>query len=164
MDNLLRITACGKKSVETNLKACNVHTIYDYIIDIINRASESLYVVSWSYNALDELKDLQLALKNASKRGVSITFLYSNEASDDSIMRTEGQLKTICHYLSEFNKPIIKTFPSNHSKCVLSEKEGIMFTANIDGSRGLLRGFELGCILNDSQRLSAISKINKILK
>ena len=162
--NLLRITACGDKNIRTNLGTCNVHTIYDSIIDIINRATERLYIVSWSYNDLRELKDFQQALKNALKRDVRITILYSNEASDSGVKRTEEQLNTLCSHLGTIKKPTIKAFPSNHSKCVLSEKEGIMFTANIDGSRGLLKGFELGCILNDNQRAAAILKINKTLK
>ncbi len=163
-DNLLRITACGDKNIRTNLGDCNVHTIYDSIVGIINRSTERLYIVSWSYNSLETLKDFQQALKNAIKRDVLITILYSNEASDNNVRRTEEQLNMLCKHLGPIKKPTIKAFPSNHSKCVLSEKEGIMFTANIDGSRGLLKGFELGCILNNSQRAAAIMKINKTLK
>lgn len=36
---------------------------------------------------------------------------------------------------------------NNHSKCVISESEGIIFTANIDGKHGLKSGFEVGCVL-----------------
>ena len=44
----------------------------------------------------------------------------------------------------------------------MSEKEGIMFTTNIDGNRGLLAGFELGYIFSESERKSAISYLKVI--
>ena len=37
----------------------------------------------------------------------------------------------------------------NHSKCVMSESEGILFTANIDGNHGMKNGFEVGCVLEE---------------
>jgi hypothetical protein len=95
------------------------------------------------------------SLKGAINRGVSIT-LYSNmygqgsqslDVSLDEIKR----LKEIgCNAFGDNN---------NHSKCVLSEKEGILFTANVDGISGMTNGFEVGCILSDKERESAVNHI-----
>ena len=40
---------------------------------------------------------------------------------------------------------------NNHSKCVISESEGIVFTANIDGIHGMKTGFEVGCVLRGEE-------------
>lgn len=162
-DNLLRITACGDDNIQTNLRGCRVHSIYDSIISIIKNAKEKLYIVSWSYTGLGTLKEFQEELRNAVKRNVHVTILYSNEARESNVKKTEEQIKRLCERIGNKNNPKVIPFPRNHSKCVISEKEGIMFTANIDGNRGLLKGFELGCILSENQRKTAMLKILKIL-
>ena len=43
----------------------------------------------------------------------------------------------------------------NHSKGVINEKKGLIFTANIDGFHGLRNGFEVGYILQEKQRIEA---------
>lgn len=53
---------------------------------------------------------------------------------------------------------------ANHAKCIISESKGIMFTANIDGKKGLLTGFELGCVLTEDQREKAYNRINQIIE
>lgn len=162
-NNLLRITACGDDNILTNLRGCRVHSIYDSIISIIKNANEKLYIVSWSYTALRVLKEFHEELKNAIIRNVHVTILYSNEARESNVKKTEEQISKLCDDIGNKNNPKVRQFPRNHSKCVISEKEGIMFTANIDGNRGLLKGFELGCNLSENQRLSAMSKILKTL-
>ena len=52
---------------------------------------------------------------------------------------------------------------NNHSKCILSEKDGILFTANIDGKQGLLNGFEVGIKLTNIQRTNAVNHINELI-
>ena len=64
-----------------------------------------------------------------------------------------GKFQTLCY-----------KFHENHSKCVLSENQGVIFSANIDGKNGLLSGFEIGCILTEEQREQANNRINQILK
>ncbi len=51
----------------------------------------------------------------------------------------------------------------NHSKGIsVDDKEGIIFTANIDGKHGLKSGFEIGYHLNNSHR--SFSKFNSFMK
>lgn len=52
----------------------------------------------------------------------------------------------------------------NHSKCVLSESKGIIFTANIDAVNGMKNGFEVGCVMNQEQRINAEQHIINIIK
>ena len=82
--------------------------------------------------------------------------------SPNNLVTTERELSKLVGKDNE--KSCCYKFPANHSKCVLSEKQGIIFTANIDGKNGLLSGFEIGCILNDEQREQAKNRINQILK
>ena len=53
---------------------------------------------------------------------------------------------------------------NNHSKCVISENDGILFTANIDGKNGMLNGFEAGCRLSREQISLAFQHINKLIE
>lgn len=126
----------------TNLRYCNVHTIYDDIIGIINRAQEYVYIVTWHFKALNLLPEFTDAIKRAIERGVWI-YLYSNTKQDnysqkESLRQIEYLESIGCKSTGDDN---------NHSKCVITESEGIVFTANIDGIHGMKSGFEVGCIL-----------------
>ena len=61
-------------------------------------------------------------------------------------------------------KKMTAPFVDNHAKCIITEREGALFTANIDGNKGLLTGFELGCLLTEEQRIQSIKRINQILE
>jgi hypothetical protein len=47
---------------------------------------------------------------------------------------------------------------------VLSDKTGMLFTANIDGNNGLLEGFEVGCLLDEEQYRQAVKHIEELIK
>lgn len=154
----LRLTAASK--TQTNLAACHVRTLYDSIIDIIRTAERELTIVSWSFNQVKQLPEFQSALQTAIQRGVDVHLFYNNEAEEEKVKRTEKQLNELLG--TKLFQCICHPFPSNHSKCVLSEKDGILFTANIDGYTGLTSGFELGCLLTKDQRDKALSRIKQL--
>lgn len=136
----------GDSRHTTNLRYCNTHTIYDEIVGIINRAQEVVYIITWHFKALNLLPEFTDAIKKAIDRGVWI-FLYSNtEQPNNSRQESLRQIK----YLESIGCKSTGD-DSNHSKCVISETEGIVFTANIDGFHGMKTGFEVGCILQGEE-------------
>ena len=147
-------------SYNSNLSLCKVNTIYSSIIDIINRAQEYLYIVTWHFklneNALDEFI---CAVKKAIDRGVKVN-LYSNTKTD--VPSLKSSLKAI----NKLERLGCRSYgdDKNHSKCVISESEGILFTANIDGISGMLSGFEVGYIMNNEQRIDAKRHIERAIK
>ena len=134
--------ADGDNPKATNLRYCDVHSIYDDIIGIIERAEEFVYIITWHFKALNRLPELTDAIKRAIDRGVWVS-LYSNTQQEnysqkESLRQIEFLESLGCKSRGDDN---------NHSKCVISESEGIVFTANIDGFRGMKTGFEVGCVL-----------------
>lgn len=153
----LRLTAAS--NTQTNLARCHIRTLYDSIIEIIRNAERELIIVSWSFNEVKYLSEFRQALSAAIQRGVEVRIFYNNTAEKDKVQRTELQLQKMLGGI--LFQQICYPFPYNHSKFVLSEKDGILFTANIDGRSGLLTGFELGCMLDQEQRTKALLRINK---
>lgn len=158
--NLL-LTA-GSREVNNNLKECNYQTIYNEIIDTVQAAKEYLIIMSWSYNEIQKLKKFQDEVQNAIKRGVNIRLIYSGKGPERSVFRTKSQIPLL------IGEDLVRTncfeLKANHAKCIISENKGIMFTANIDGRKGLLTGFELGCVLTENQREEAYNRINQIIE
>lgn len=160
IDGNLKLTVGSNNN--TNLSLCHINTIYDSIIKIINNAKAYLYISTWHFKIKDDtLSEFMDALKRARDRHVDV-FIYSNtDTPTPSVALSKTNLK-------QFYTWGCKTYGDglNHSKCVLSESEGIIFTANIDCVNGMTSGFEVGCILTASQRLSALrhikQQINKI--
>lgn len=158
----LRLTVGSNQN--TNLSLCHINTIYNSIIHIINNAKECLYISTWHFKIKDGfLSEFMEALKKARDRHVDV-FIYTNtDTPTPSVALSKTNLK-------QFHMLGCKTFGDglNHSKCVLSESEGIIFTANIDCVSGMSSGFEVGCMLTDEQRLLAKqhieSQIGKIMK
>lgn len=154
----IRLTVAS--SYESNLDQCKVYSIYESIIDIINKAQNYLYIVTYHFkfkgDVLDEFMD---AIRRAIRRGVTV-FLYSNTKT--IVPSLQASLRVI----KELTKIGCRSFGDdrNHSKCVLSESEGILFTANIDGVSGLKSGFEVGCMMNEVQRSTAKKHIDEIIK
>lgn len=142
----------------TNLRYCEVHSIYDEIIGIINRASEYVYIVTWHFKALNLLPEFTEALKQAIDRGVWV-YLYSN-TEQPNYSRPES-LRQI-EYLESIGCKS-KGDDNNHSKCVISESEGVVFTANIDGVHGLKTGFEVGCVLQGEELDTAREYVEQII-
>lgn len=151
----------AKSEKNDNLKDCSYTSIYKTIVEIVNSAEEYLVIVSWSYNKIHKLQLIRDAVSRAIERGVNVTVLYCSEMENDKLERTIKQLPLLVG--KKYVELCCRPFQANHSKCVLSENKGAIFTANIDGSRGLLSGFELGCILSEKQREQAYCRINQML-
>ena len=86
--------------------------------------------------------------------------LYSNMYGSSPSLKTS---------IEEINKLkslgcVVYGDDNNHSKCILSEKDGILFTANIDGKQGLLNGFEVGIKLTNEQRAIANNHIKDLVQ
>ena len=139
--------AFGDKNKQvTNLRYCKVHSIYDEIVGIIERAKDYVYIVTWHFKALDLLPEFTDVIKRAIERGVWVSLYSNTEQKNDSQLKS---LKQIAFLESIGCKS--KGDDNNHSKCIISESEGIVFTANIDGIDGLKTGFEIGCILRGEE-------------
>lgn len=134
------------KKDNTNLIFCNVNSIYQSILSIINGSQKMLSIVTWHFNALDRLHELKNAIRKAIERGVQVRLYSNNQEQNYSLEQSLQAIK-------ELESLGCKSYGDgvNHSKCVLSEKEGVIFTANIDGAHGLKTGFEVGCVLKDNR-------------
>lgn len=157
-DSRLRMTAAS--ITNTNLSLCNYTSIYESIINIIKNSEDAILIVSWSYNQINKLPELKNAIKEAINRGVKVSLFYGDKATPERIERTR---RNALELIGEENKSQLIKFSDNHAKCIISEKEGFLFTSNIDGYKGLLEGFELGCILTEKQRLETIKRISQII-
>jgi len=118
--------------------------LYEEIVSIINDASDYLYLSSYSIVGLDSLNELTLALQEAFRREVKINIFcrgmnYRNDHLTGSQILSLGGCRIFADIF-------------NHSKAIISEKRGMIFTANIDGFHGLKNGFEVGYILHEPQR------------
>ena len=154
----LRMTASS--DTKTNISGCNNHSIYSTILRIVRESEEDIVLVSWSYNQVRNLPELKKELKDAIKRGVKVSLYYGTKGIGD---RKEKTKKNAIELIGAENEGSILPFTANHAKCINSEKEGLLFTANIDGNKGLLNGFELGCILTETQRNYSIGRISQII-
>jgi hypothetical protein len=146
-------------SVVSNLRYTyenEANNLYDEIISIINSASKMLYISTYSIVGLDSLTELTKAIKDASGRGVQINLFcrgmnYRNDHLTGSQMLSLNGCKIFADLF-------------NHSKGVINEKRGMIFTANIDGFHGLKNGFEVGYVLQEEQRVEFLNIHNDLIK
>lgn len=118
--------------------------LLDEIISIVDKAEEYLYISTYSIVGLQNIQNLVTALDNAIKKGVKVSlFCRGMNYRNDHLLATETLSKLGCEIFGNFD---------NHSKGIISETEGMIFTANIDGNHGLINGFEVGYKLNEKQR------------
>lgn len=153
----IKLTAISK--FDTNLSECHQTTIYDAIIRIIDEAQSFVYIVTWVFkDKRNALFKLQKAIDKAIKRGVKVTLFSNNNMSAFNKSLQEQYIYLMgskgCEAYSNNN---------NHSKCVLSEKEGLLFTSNIDGNNGLLEGFEVGCMMDKEQHQRALNHVKELI-
>lgn len=153
----VKLTAISK--YDTNLSLCKQTNLYDAIVDIINDSQSFVYIVSWVFkDKHNKLFRLRKSITNAIKRGVKITLLYNdsmspfNKSLQDLFILDMGSKGCDAYAIT-----------NNHSKCILSEKAGLLFTANIDGNNGLLEGFEVGCLMDKDQHLRALKHIEEMI-
>ncbi len=160
---LLMTFACArtkKGKDETNFKNCNLHTFYRSIVDAINNAQRYVTILSYSYAGINKMPELSNALIDAATRGVKIKLFYRNDDEPNRVSKWEKELDGLIRNLK--GSVIRIGIEKNHAKCVLTEKEGLMFTANINADMGMKANFELGVRLTENQRLQAVEKIKEI--
>ncbi len=154
----IRLTVCGKKGKSTNLSNLSIKSLYTQIISIINDANEYLYIIAYSFKSYKYLKQFIDAIKEARNRNVKIQIICNKEGRNENVFNNKMQFldKLIAMGCEVY-------FAQNHSKCIINEKEGMLFTANIDGQNGLLNGFEVGCLFDDEQHELARQHIMRII-
>jgi hypothetical protein len=135
------------KATDSNLRFTYLDitlNLLDEIINIINNANEYLYLSTYSIVGLQHIQNLVDTLENAVIRGVKVfIFCRGMNYRNDHLSASEVLAKKGCNIFGNFD---------NHSKGVISETDGLIFTANIDGNHGLINGFEVGCKLDEKQR------------
>lgn len=163
LDSNIRITLNSARN--TNLRDKKINQLYDEIIKIINEAKKVCFIVTWHFNCVNKqggsknnLEKFLTSLREAKKRGVKIT-LYSNVYDTSSSQHTKNQPSL--NYLSQIVDEIYGD-DNNHSKCVITESKGIIFSANIDPI-GLETGFEVGVVLSEEERRDAMGHICKLI-
>lgn len=136
------------RSIDSNLRFTylNITTnLLDEIINIINKANEYIYLSTYSIVGLENIQKLINTIDNAVIRGVKVSiFCRGMNYRNDHLLATEKLVKIGCNVFGNYD---------NHSKGLISENEGLIFTANIDGNHGLINGFEVGYKLNEKQRV-----------
>lgn len=132
------------------------NNLYEEIVSIIKNASEYLYISTYSIVGLDSLIELKQAIKDASGRGVQIyLFCRGMNYRNDHLMGSQLLSLAGCKIFADL---------FNHSKGVINEKRGIIFTANIDGFHGLKNGFEVGYVLQEKQRIEFLNIHSDLIK
>lgn len=127
----------------------HANNLYDEMIKVVDDASKFLYISTYSIVGINLIEEFAKAIENASKRGVSIyLFCRGMNYRGDHLAGSEVIQRKGCQiYANVFN----------HSKGIISEKTGLLFTANIDGNHGLKNGFEVGYVLDEFQRQEFLS-------
>lgn len=142
----------------TNLHRCQVYTLYDSILEVIDDAEEYVYMVTWHFKKLQKLPKFLETVQRAVDRGVLVCVYSNDKGPDDGLQASLDEI-------NKLKKIGCKSYgdDNNHSKCVLNEKSGILFTANIDGANGLRSGFEVGCMFDKEQRDRAYEHILSLI-
>lgn len=132
------------------------HNLLNEIIKIINQTNQYLYLSTYSIIGLNSLEELVQSIKNAIERGVSVSiFCRGMNYRNDHLEGVSQLCKIGCKVYADV---------FNHSKGIINEKTGMIFTANIDGKHGLNNGFEIGYILNETQRLEFLDFHKKLIE
>lgn len=153
----IRLTVRSKSN--TNLSECDEMSLYRTIIEIIDEARSFIYIVSWEFkDRLGKLNAFYNAVDRALKRGVKVILFYNSKGPETNI-------KVQKEFIFKMGSMGCDAYfdQCNHSKCILSEKKGFLFTANIDGNSGLLEGFEVGCIMDEHQRKQAKEHVEQLI-
>ncbi|AJH14542.1 hypothetical protein MPR_1360 [Myroides profundi] len=114
------------------------------IINILDSAKEYVYISTYSIVQLEKLPDFIQAIERCLLRQVSINvFCRGMNYRSDHLLGSKLLNDYGCRLYGDFY---------NHSKGIINEKKGMIFTANLDGKHGLTSGFEIGYILDEQQR------------
>jgi hypothetical protein len=129
-------------------------SLYLEILSLINNGDikGKIIISTYSVVGLENIPEFIESVKNYIDRGGEVLLFCRG-------MNYRADHLKNC---TKLNKIGVKIFGDlyNHSKGIISQKKGFIFTANIDGNHGLTNGFEIGCYLNDNQRDSLNYFIN----
>ena len=131
------------------------HLIYESLISIIESAKESIKLSTYSIVELNNLPELIESIKSfiTDKKGRMQIFCRAMNHRPDHL--------AACKYLTELGVEIYGDM-YNHSKGIsVDDKDGVIFTSNIDGKHGLKSGFEVGYRIMGSN--DAYSNFNSFL-
>jgi phosphatidylserine/phosphatidylglycerophosphate/cardiolipin synthase-like enzyme len=132
------------------------NNLYSEIIKVVNQANDFIYLSTYSIVGLSALPALIKALKSAIRRDVSVSiFCRGMNYRNDHLAGVSELYEMGCKIYADVY---------NHSKGVINEKSGLIFTANIDGNHGLTNGFEVGYILNENQRIEFLDFHKKLIE
>jgi phosphatidylserine/phosphatidylglycerophosphate/cardiolipin synthase-like enzyme len=132
------------------------NNLYEEIVHIINNAMDYLYLSTYSIVEVAKIEELYIALKNACNRGVKvIIFCRGMNYRNDHLEGCQRFSDIGCHIYADMY---------NHSKGIINETKGMLFTANIDGRHGLKNGFEVGIILDEVQRIAFLNIHEELIK
>ena len=132
------------------------HNLYEEIINLVDTANEYLYLSTFSIVALESIPEFTDAIKNAVARDVKIyIFCRGMNYRHDHLKGSQILFKCGSELYGDLY---------NHSKGVINETKGMIFTANIDGNHGLKNGFEVGYILNEYQRKEFLNIHNYLIE
>ncbi len=146
-----------KKIADFNLKFTwgnECRNLYLEILNLIRNGDVKGRIIMSTYSVvgLDNIPEFVESIKEyIDKGGEVVLFCRGMNYRSDHIKN--------CTKLSQIGVNIYGDL-YNHSKGIISNKKGFIFTANIDGNHGLTNGFEIGYYLNDSQRDSLNYFIN----
>lgn len=130
--------------------------LYGELIRIIRTSKEFIYLSTFSIVGLEFLPELTDEIRNAIGRGVNINIFCRG-------MNHRSDHLTGCEILKGLGC-IIFGDGYNHSKAIISENSGLIFTANIDGYHGLKNGFEVGYVLNETMRSEFLAIHKKLIE
>ena len=122
----------------------HTHQLYETIVEYLDQAHDYVYLSTYSIVGLEKLPEFTRAVEAAISRGVGIyIFCRGMNYRSDHLKNTLLLAQMGCKVFGDVY---------NHSKGIINESAGMIFTANIDGNHGLTNGFEVGYILNQTQR------------
>ncbi len=121
------------------------HSLYESIVTTIKNSQKNLLISTYSIVGLKNLDELLTELKKRTADGCSVkVFCRGMNYRPDHLENCLQLAKIGCDIYGDIY---------NHSKGIITDSAGLLFTANIDGFHGLTNGFETGAVLDENQRL-----------
>jgi phosphatidylserine/phosphatidylglycerophosphate/cardiolipin synthase-like enzyme len=121
----------------------SINNLYQEIVNTVKQAKGDIYISTYSITGLDSLPELIEAIGNCINNGNSIFIFCRAMNYRPDHLKACTRLATLgCHIRGDIY---------NHSKGIITDKKGLIFTANIDGRHGLIDGFEVGLIIETLQ-------------
>ena len=132
------------------------NNLLNEIVNVINEAEKYVFLSTYSIVGLNALPELIKAIKSAIDRDVSVSVFCRGMNYRNDHLEGVSELREIgCNIYADVY---------NHSKGVINENRGLIFTANIDGNHGLTNGFEVGYILNETQKVEFLDFHKRLIE